>query len=142
MRATYPNDQTAVENSAMTSLTVGSYNLLNGGVDDGDDTRLHRQLALLRSLQLDVLAAQEARWWDRPHRRSRSPRVGRQTRWRDRGRRTMTHHSTASTRCTRGGSWIVAPPKPSKKPASSTSAPTWVTPPQPCAIRPDSCQVR
>jgi hypothetical protein len=29
----------------MTEFTYGSYNLESGGIDDGDDTRLRRQLA-------------------------------------------------------------------------------------------------
>lgn len=49
----------------MTQLVVGSYNLLGGGIDNGDDDRLRRQLGLLRSLDVDVAGVQEAKWWER-----------------------------------------------------------------------------
>lgn len=42
----------------MTHLSIASWNLQAGGVDNGDDTRLRRQLTLLRSLDLDVLGLQ------------------------------------------------------------------------------------
>lgn len=52
----------------MTQLTMGSYNLRNGGLGPGgDDGRLRRQLRLLDQLGADVWALQECRWWDRDY---------------------------------------------------------------------------
>jgi hypothetical protein len=42
----------------MTQLTAITYNLRNGGIDAGGDTRLHRQLDLLAWLNPSVLALQ------------------------------------------------------------------------------------
>ncbi|OLT34376.1 hypothetical protein BJF79_07345 [Actinomadura sp. CNU-125] len=48
-----------------------TYNLRNGGLDGhfGDDTRLLLQVELLRSLHLDLIGLQEAKWGE--HGRSR-----------------------------------------------------------------------
>jgi exodeoxyribonuclease-3 len=46
-------------------LRVGSYNLLDGGVDEAGDRRWRAQLDVLDALSLDVLAVQEATHWDR-----------------------------------------------------------------------------
>ncbi|HEX5496887.1 MAG TPA: endonuclease/exonuclease/phosphatase family protein [Mycobacteriales bacterium] len=48
-----------------TTLRVVTYNLLNGGVDDGDDRRWRTQLDMLASLAADVVVVQEAKHWDR-----------------------------------------------------------------------------
>lgn len=40
-----------------------SYNLLNGGLDDGDDARLLRQVEILAALEPDVLTLQECTGW-------------------------------------------------------------------------------
>lgn len=45
-------------------LVFGSYNLEEGGIDGGDDSRLRRQLAMLREAQADVWALQECSEWD------------------------------------------------------------------------------
>ena len=49
-------------------LTVGTYNLRNGG-DNGLTPRLDRQLAMLKRQGFDVLALQEAKRWNRDRRR-------------------------------------------------------------------------
>jgi len=41
----------------MTEFSYGSYNLENGGISDGDDTRLRRQLAMLADAGADVVWA-------------------------------------------------------------------------------------
>jgi endonuclease/exonuclease/phosphatase family metal-dependent hydrolase len=41
------------------NLTFATWNILNGGLDKGDDTRLRRQLALLNEARPDVVALQE-----------------------------------------------------------------------------------
>ena len=48
-------------------LRAGTYNLRNGGLDGPrrDDTRLLRQIDMLRDLKLDVLGLQEAKWGTR-----------------------------------------------------------------------------
>lgn len=52
----------------MAQLTVGCWNLLEGGLGpDGSDTRLRRQLRLLAGLDLDVAALQECTGWDRDY---------------------------------------------------------------------------
>lgn len=56
-------------------LRVGTYNLL--GADD--PIRLRRQLAMLAGWELDVLALQECKWWDRDYRRALH-RAGRELR--------------------------------------------------------------
>lgn len=45
----------------MTEFAYGSYNLGNGGIDDGDDTRLRRQLAMLAGTGADAWALQECK---------------------------------------------------------------------------------
>jgi len=47
----------------MMEFTYGSYNLENGGIDDGDDTRLRRQLATLAEVGADGWAIQECKGW-------------------------------------------------------------------------------
>ncbi len=44
-------------------ITFGTYNLEYGGIDNGDDSRFHRQLAMLADLNADVWALQECSWW-------------------------------------------------------------------------------
>jgi endonuclease/exonuclease/phosphatase family metal-dependent hydrolase len=44
-------------------LVVGSYNLKNGGIDEGRDARLHRQLAMLAAAGADAWMLQECKWW-------------------------------------------------------------------------------
>jgi endonuclease/exonuclease/phosphatase family metal-dependent hydrolase len=44
-------------------LVFGSYNFEHGGLDDGDDYRLGRQLAVLGKLRADVWAFQECSHW-------------------------------------------------------------------------------
>jgi endonuclease/exonuclease/phosphatase family metal-dependent hydrolase len=44
-------------------LTFGSYNFEFGGIDDGNDERLRRQLALLAEVQADAWAFQECSNW-------------------------------------------------------------------------------
>jgi len=44
-------------------LTVGTWNIRDGGLDGGDDSRLTRQVAVMRSLDVDVWAVQEAKGW-------------------------------------------------------------------------------
>jgi hypothetical protein len=48
-------------------LRVGSYNLPNGGIDHGEDSRLRRQLRMLAGERLDVLGLQEATHWATYH---------------------------------------------------------------------------
>ncbi|MGI5292734.1 endonuclease/exonuclease/phosphatase family protein [Nonomuraea polychroma] len=55
--------------SAARRIRVGSYNLRDGGLDRGDDTRLQRQLRMLAAQELDIVGLQEAKYWDRDHRR-------------------------------------------------------------------------
>lgn len=45
-------------------ITFGSYNLEYGGVDNGDNSRLRRQLAMLNEVQADIWAFQECSSWD------------------------------------------------------------------------------
>jgi len=45
-------------------VKFGTYNFLNGGLDDGDDTRLIRQLRRLARHQVTAWAFQECSWWD------------------------------------------------------------------------------
>jgi endonuclease/exonuclease/phosphatase family metal-dependent hydrolase len=45
----------------MTEFTYGSYNLENGGIDNGDDSRLRRQLAMLAQAGADGWALQECK---------------------------------------------------------------------------------
>lgn len=47
----------------MREFTFGSYNLLNGGFDDGRDDRLRHQLTLLADLGADTWAFQECSGW-------------------------------------------------------------------------------
>ncbi len=47
----------------MTQFTFGTYNLLNGGLDDGSDKRLLRQLTLLAGVGADCWAFQESKGW-------------------------------------------------------------------------------
>lgn len=47
----------------MRQLVFGSYNLENGGIDNGRDDRLRRQLALLAAAGADVWALQECNGW-------------------------------------------------------------------------------
>ena len=49
----------------MTALTVASWNLLDGGTSNGDDTRLRRQLRLLADLEPGVAMLQECQHWNR-----------------------------------------------------------------------------
>jgi len=51
------------------NLKVGTYNLLDGGLDNGVDTRLGHQLEMLERQNFDVLALLEAKWWNRDRRR-------------------------------------------------------------------------
>jgi endonuclease/exonuclease/phosphatase family metal-dependent hydrolase len=44
-------------------LTFGSYNFEYGGIDDGDDARLRRQLAMLAEVRADSWAFQECSDW-------------------------------------------------------------------------------
>lgn len=44
-------------------LTAATWNLLGGGIDNGSDARLRRQLTLLAGLNLDVAAFQECKHW-------------------------------------------------------------------------------
>jgi endonuclease/exonuclease/phosphatase family metal-dependent hydrolase len=46
-------------------LRVGSWNLHNGGLNDGDDTRLRQQVAVLAGQELDLVGLQEAKWGPR-----------------------------------------------------------------------------
>ncbi|MFC0039532.1 endonuclease/exonuclease/phosphatase family protein [Actinomadura rayongensis] len=46
----------------MTSLRIGTWNLLEGGLDGTDASRLERQIDLLAELDLDLLGLQEATW--------------------------------------------------------------------------------
>lgn len=55
----------------MTRIRVGTYNLHDGGMDDGTDARLKRQLAMLAEQRLDLLGIQEAKYWNRDHARLR-----------------------------------------------------------------------
>ena len=45
-------------------FTFGTYNFLNGGIDDGDTTRLHRQLRRLREHRARAWAFQECSSWE------------------------------------------------------------------------------
>jgi endonuclease/exonuclease/phosphatase family metal-dependent hydrolase len=47
----------------MTQFGFGSYNLRNGGLDNGSDKRLLRQLAMLADLDADCWAFQECKGW-------------------------------------------------------------------------------
>jgi endonuclease/exonuclease/phosphatase family metal-dependent hydrolase len=47
------------------NLTFVTWNILSGGIADGDDTRLRRQLAILNACRPDVLALQELNDFDR-----------------------------------------------------------------------------
>jgi hypothetical protein len=47
----------------MTQFSYGSYNLENGGIDNGDDRRLRRQLTLLAQAGADAWALQECKHW-------------------------------------------------------------------------------
>jgi hypothetical protein len=42
-------------------LTAATWNLMGGGIDNGSDVRLRRQLTLLADLDLDVAALQECK---------------------------------------------------------------------------------
>jgi hypothetical protein len=42
-------------------LTAATWNLMGGGIDNGSDVRLRRQLTLLADLDLDVAALQEGK---------------------------------------------------------------------------------
>ncbi len=44
-------------------LTAATWNLRGGGIDNGSDARLRRQLTLLAGLNLDVAAFQECKHW-------------------------------------------------------------------------------
>ncbi|MDF5756573.1 endonuclease/exonuclease/phosphatase family protein [Spongiactinospora sp. TRM90649] len=44
------------------NLKVGTYNLENGGIDDGSESRLLEQLCMLGELDLDLLGLQECKW--------------------------------------------------------------------------------
>lgn len=48
-------------------LTVVTWNLLDGGIDGGDDARLRRQLHLLAGLEPGALMLQECKHWRRGH---------------------------------------------------------------------------
>ncbi|MFF0577608.1 endonuclease/exonuclease/phosphatase family protein [Streptosporangium saharense] len=59
------------------TLKVGTFNLEDGGVDEGNPRRLDRQLDMLAGLGADVIAVQEAKNWHRDgealcHRASRA----------------------------------------------------------------------
>ena len=45
-------------------FTFGTYNFLNGGIKDGDTTRLHRQLRRLREHRARAWAFQECSSWE------------------------------------------------------------------------------
>lgn len=51
--------------STVSSVRVGTWNLLNGGLDAGDDARLWQQMELLSGQDLDLLGTQEANWGTR-----------------------------------------------------------------------------
>jgi endonuclease/exonuclease/phosphatase family metal-dependent hydrolase len=44
-------------------MKIASYNLLNGGLDHGDASRLLRQLKRLADLDLDAVSIQEGKYW-------------------------------------------------------------------------------
>lgn len=44
-------------------LRIATWNLLTGGVDSGDDSRLHKQLDALHGVDADVVGIQEANTW-------------------------------------------------------------------------------
>jgi endonuclease/exonuclease/phosphatase family metal-dependent hydrolase len=44
-------------------LKFATYNLMNGGIDDGDDSRLRRQLTALAGYEPAVVALQECKYW-------------------------------------------------------------------------------
>lgn len=44
-------------------LTAATWNLRGGGIDNGSDARLRRQLTLLAGLSLDMAAFQECKHW-------------------------------------------------------------------------------
>lgn len=46
-------------------LTFATWNLFEGGIDGGDDARMHRQMAVLQAAQPDVVALQELTGWER-----------------------------------------------------------------------------
>ncbi|MBB4919258.1 endonuclease/exonuclease/phosphatase family protein [Streptosporangium saharense] len=50
-------------------MRVVTFNLCNGGIDNGNDTRLRRQLDRLAGLDADVIALQEAKHWAEPNTR-------------------------------------------------------------------------
>ncbi|WP_329431278.1 endonuclease/exonuclease/phosphatase family protein (plasmid) [Streptosporangium sp. NBC_01495] len=50
-------------------LKVGTYNLRDGGIDNGVDARLGLQLEMLKNQGFDVLALLEAKRWNRDRRR-------------------------------------------------------------------------
>ena len=49
------------------NLTFATWNLREGGLDAGIDTRLRRQMAALAERQPTVVALQECTNWDRDH---------------------------------------------------------------------------
>ena len=49
------------------NLTFATWNLLEGGIDDGSDARLRRQMALLARREPSVVERQECWWWDRDY---------------------------------------------------------------------------
>jgi endonuclease/exonuclease/phosphatase family metal-dependent hydrolase len=53
----------------MTTVRFVTWNLLNGGLDSGADTRLRRQLSALAALEPTVVALQECKNWDRDYHR-------------------------------------------------------------------------
>lgn len=66
------------------TLAVGAYNHEGGGIDDGDDMRLRRQLDMIASFGLDVLFSTEATHWLRDGRRAlwqAARRLGMQPLW-------------------------------------------------------------
>src|SRR5215469_15907028 len=63
-RAAYPPRQRAARPAGgAVILTAATWNLREGGIDNGSDTRLRRQLTLLAGLNLDVAAFQECKHW-------------------------------------------------------------------------------
>jgi hypothetical protein len=53
-----------MEREGIMDFTFGTYNFLNGGINDGDTTRLHRQLRSLREHGARAWAFQECSSWE------------------------------------------------------------------------------
>jgi endonuclease/exonuclease/phosphatase family metal-dependent hydrolase len=47
------------------NLTFATWNILGGGIEDGDEMRMRRQMAFLKAAQPDAVAFQELNGWDR-----------------------------------------------------------------------------